>query len=455
MSADGGSRRRRWPPALLIGVLVAALLIGVAAVLIARAVPDYRTAFLVDASSPRDGTDFTATVDAVRAAAQNSGDRDSLSLRRFGGECDDSNSTSAVVDAGIGHAQQVSSAARGLTAAGKPTLHRGLAAAVEDFAGRYPFRASKRNRIVVVTTHGADACDKDRDALRQQVRDRAEELGVRLDFRFVGYKLPPGEQQQLAEVASTVAAERPRFVSTPKELDSTLVELTIPENTDVETIRTGSPGPAPPADTPAPVHTVRLAAQRLTLSVPLEWKAYVEKPQDLSWLTDSKGKTIGRERGRGGSDKIRTPGECRDKERADNPRDFWCPGIELRYGVLSMAVNAEQFGVRPLRLDDSLAGNHGQGLCPENPNLAAVGVGRGATLLAGGTKPVGDRTAEYREWRVPCFKYDPQHGPKELRGPAGVSYVERYWYLRKEQVLIVDNWQTPDLDRILEQATWK
>ncbi|WP_067892195.1 VWA domain-containing protein [Actinomadura chibensis] len=212
---------------LLIILVAFTLAIGIAAFLIMRAIPEYRTAFLVDTSLTKDGKQFTAIANAVASAVQNSGDHDSLSLRRFGGSCGDRTNTSQVVGAGVGHAQKISSSVRTLTPSGNATLENGILAAVDDFSGRYPFRGSKQNRIIVVTSNGKDACTSDQSALQLAVRKNAAESGVELDFRFVGYKVPHQEQRPLIKLTNFIKAPKPQFVTTPAALNTTLKKLTV------------------------------------------------------------------------------------------------------------------------------------------------------------------------------------------------------------------------------------
>ncbi|GAA2762929.1 hypothetical protein GCM10010103_19700 [Streptomyces paradoxus] len=248
MTVDSTPRRGRWARRVLIISVVLALVCGVAALYVLRAVPDYRTAFLVDTSLVESGKQFRAVADAVGSAAQNSADGDSLSLRRFGGECGDGRNTVSVVGPGTGHAQRISTSAHALTPSGKPTLKSGLLAGIGDFSGYYPLRGSKRNRVVVVTSHGVDACTADQASVRGAVRRKARDSGVQLDFRFVGYKVPRKEQRPLARLAEAADAARPRFVDTPGELAATLKQLTVPgspeaRHIDVPSTATTSPPP--------------------------------------------------------------------------------------------------------------------------------------------------------------------------------------------------------------------
>lgn len=211
----GPATRRRRLRVLLVVLTAAALLIGVLVFLVVRAIPDYRTAFLIDASLPEDGENFTAITRAVGSAADNSADDDSLSLRRFGGTCGDKRNTASVVDAGTGRARKISSSVSALKPSGRATLGSGILAAIDDFSGHYPFRGRTWNRIIVVASRGTDACARDQAALRQAVREKAEESGVKLDFRFIGYKVPRDERRSLTRLGATIKAPKPRFVTTP------------------------------------------------------------------------------------------------------------------------------------------------------------------------------------------------------------------------------------------------
>jgi len=63
--------------------------------------------------------------------------------------------------------------------------------------------------------------------------------------------------------------------------------------------------------------------------------------------------------------------------------------------------------------------------------------------------PVGSHQAEYREWRERCWDYGAADSKQ-----GQVYFVQRLWYLPQSKILIIDEWNTPRLDKILEQATW-
>ncbi|MFD5908780.1 hypothetical protein ACFWHL_08735 [Streptomyces massasporeus] len=259
MSVDSAPGRGRWARRVLIISVVLALVCGIAAFFVLRAAPDYRTAFVVDTSLVGNGRQFRAVADAVGSAAQNSADGDSLSLRRFGGVCGDGRNTASVVGPGVGHAQKIDTSARALTPAGKPTLESGLLAGIDDFSGYYPLRGSKRNRVVVVTSHGVDACTADQAAVRVAVRRKATDSGVQVDFRFVGYKVPRKEQRPLARLAEAVDATRPRLVNTPGELAATLKQLTVPGSREAKHIDVPSTAATSPPPRPAALLTLSAA----------------------------------------------------------------------------------------------------------------------------------------------------------------------------------------------------
>lgn len=225
--------------------LVAVLVTSVAVIVAATAyvvmhIPSYRTAFLLDTAASAlsgAGAVFHDVADAVSSAAQNAGDRDALSLRRFGGACGDSHNTDQIVSSGTHHGQQISDAVHTLTPSGAATLQSGILAAIDDFSSFYPFRGRKSNRIIAVTRHGIDACTADQATLMKTIRGRVDAAGLQLDFRFVGYKIPSEQQHTLTQVAAAAGAPEPKFAQTTADLAAILKQLTIPESLDAAPVR--------------------------------------------------------------------------------------------------------------------------------------------------------------------------------------------------------------------------
>ncbi|MGW1956998.1 hypothetical protein ACWCPI_30310 [Streptomyces sp. NPDC001920] len=232
-------------------ITVFALLVAAAAFFVYRSVPDHRTAFLVDASVPvpasaaRRGADFAAVAGAVGSAAQNAGEGDALSLRRFGGDCGAPGNTSQIVGSGTGHGREIADSVRRLTPGGQATLGSGIAAVIQDFDGLYPFRGEKSNRIIVVTSSGRDACTSDQRALLREAHDNAKSAGLELEFRFVGYKVPAGERADLSRLAAAVGAPAPRFASTSAALAPVLRKLMVPTEHEARKVTVPSTPGAP------------------------------------------------------------------------------------------------------------------------------------------------------------------------------------------------------------------
>ncbi|GAB7045790.1 hypothetical protein JCM9534A_09160 [Catenuloplanes indicus JCM 9534] len=214
--------------------------VGIAVVL--RAVPDHRIAFLVDGSA---GGDVNAVRAAVGAAAGNTGDRDALALREFGGECGTGDTTRELVGARTGNKQKINDAMGTVESAGQPALLDGVLAAIGDFDRRYPFRGRLTNRIIVIAHHGTDACHADQAAVSAQIGERIRDSGVDLDFRFVGFQVPEAEQDGFTLLAGAAGAGTPVFPQTPDALAAVLDQLTVPELPEASEITL----PAPPDPT--------------------------------------------------------------------------------------------------------------------------------------------------------------------------------------------------------------
>ncbi|MFI7117562.1 serine/threonine-protein kinase [Amycolatopsis sp. NPDC049868] len=74
-------------------------------------------------------------------------------------------------------------------------------------------------------------------------------------------------------------------------------------------------------------------------------------------------------------------------------------------------------------------------------SLGAPGETQGAPVLqTKELRSIGTKKAAYEEWRLTCS--------------GGGSVTQRVWFLPKTQLVIVDEWNTPGLDKILEEAKW-
>ncbi|RNL71158.1 hypothetical protein [Streptomyces sp. I6] len=254
MTAATRSSRARWrrwalPAVVAVTATAAALTLFVVG---ARSGPEHRTVFLVDASevtsrgtpspetaaqeTPSPGTasqdtdddyDFSDITDAVAATALNTADDDALSLRRYGGTCDDTpGNTTQVIDDAKQNGRTIADAARTLKPTGQPTLHSGILAAVDDLSQS----DATHNRVIVITAHGTDACTEDTTKFERELRERLESSGLLMDFRFVGHRVPKAEQRSLIRTADVGNAPEPVFTDTSEELASTLAEFVLPES---------------------------------------------------------------------------------------------------------------------------------------------------------------------------------------------------------------------------------
>ncbi|GAB2806327.1 VWA domain-containing protein [Lentzea nigeriaca] len=211
-------RRNRALIILLVVVLVAAgVFVGFRWVRPMFA-PVYKTTFLIDSAAG----DLTSVTDALTTVVGNSGERDSQSLRSFGGECGTDDNTRQLVDFGTGNRKEIAEAARTVRPGTKATLQRGIVEAVGDFTSGWSQNAKQVNRIIVVTRHGKDACDPDDEFVQTQIRDRVAAAGLTIEFRFIGYQVDRDDHDRLTKLTTQLKAQEPTFTESPDALKSVL-----------------------------------------------------------------------------------------------------------------------------------------------------------------------------------------------------------------------------------------
>jgi hypothetical protein len=191
---------------------------------------------LVDTSAP--GTGLAQIAGAVRSVVGNSGDSDALSVRRYGGECGNPADTAEIAD----RPDQVATAVNALTPAGKATMVDGVVAAIDGFSGFLNRRGTVRNRIVVISTSGADACTGNPAAARKSIDDRLAKAGLDLEIRVVGFQVPPSQQAALAQFAG---ASNAAFADTADDLKVVLDRLVVPNSPDAASLSVAPPAPEP------------------------------------------------------------------------------------------------------------------------------------------------------------------------------------------------------------------
>ncbi|MBO2465106.1 serine/threonine-protein kinase [Actinomadura violacea] len=177
---------------------------------------------------------------------------------------------------------------------------------------------------------------------------------------------------------------------------------------------------------------VPLSIGRLTLRVPASWRSRrlgLEKPEENYNLTP--------------------PGACRTPKAGLRGDPLWryCPTV---LAITTPWSNDGRTGWQTFQRDQPWAPETDVShICPPDTDLYYGG--GDFTLVRKGLRPIGGRNAEYREWRLSCIRLT--SGP-EMVAKTGVSFVQRWWYLPQSKVLIVDEWNTPNLDEILANATW-
>ncbi|HTI22942.1 MAG TPA: VWA domain-containing protein [Kutzneria sp.] len=207
----------------IVTVLVAGACVAVVTWVLPQFAPTYKTEFLVDLSAT--GAEPAAVAesrDSLRKAIGNTGDDDAVALRTFGGQCGSSANTSQVVGFGRGNRDDIGSAIGGAAVTGAATLVRGLIGATEDFSAPFSQNAKQINRIVVVTRNGIDACDDDTDYVQREIRDRLAASGLRVEFRFVGYRLDDKNKPVLDRLAASASAPPPVLAQDPAQLQAAL-----------------------------------------------------------------------------------------------------------------------------------------------------------------------------------------------------------------------------------------
>ena len=213
---------RRLLIVLLAGLLIAGSSFAVVRWVVPMFAPVYKTTFLIDAAEG----DLASVTGALRTVVGNSGERDSQSLRSFGGECGSDANTTQLVGFGTGNREEIAQAAQSVRQGAKATLQRGIVEAVSDFTTPFSLNARQINRIIVVTRHGKDACDPDDEFVQSQIRDRVAAAGLSIEFRFIGYQVDDGGNAELTELAKRLQQQEPTFTDSPEQLKRVLAWFT-------------------------------------------------------------------------------------------------------------------------------------------------------------------------------------------------------------------------------------
>jgi hypothetical protein len=188
-----------------------------------------------------------------------------------------------------------------------------------------------------------------------------------------------------------------------------------------------------PSDT-APTGAATAVSGKLTITPPAGWKRQDDQQKDSYHLVIS--------------------GTCTDDGAAQLSG---CHAVHV-LGADYVAPNPNgdnALPVQPYALTEPHSGQYVQDTgyeCPANKTLRAAATKQGAKLVKQATEQVGGKTAQYREWSIPCWTKDPDSGLPKTK--TSTVYTEQDWYVPDEKVLVVDEWKTAALKGLLAKATW-
>jgi hypothetical protein len=184
--------------------------------------PIYKTLFLVDTTAGTGVDGPTAIAGSLKSVVANAGSHDAMALRGFGGECGTEGNTRQLVGFGTKNTAKITKATGQIRAGGQATLLRGIVEATQDFSKPLSLGARQVNRIIVVTRHGADACDTDASYVENEIRERIDSAHLGIEFRLVGYDVPQSQRDTLEHIATGAKAPAPAYADTAAQLNATL-----------------------------------------------------------------------------------------------------------------------------------------------------------------------------------------------------------------------------------------
>ena len=158
----------------------------------------------------------------VRLLQEKTADTDNLSLREFGGKCNDSGSTRLVLPFAPGEARLIQEVNGLTTADGDSTFVSAVIEATGDFSGR-----SGRSSGIIVISGGYDGCGHEdpAGAIRERLKRYPE---LTFDLRFIGVALSKQAQSSLSGLAQKTGGTF-RNARTPTELDDAVRQAIIVE----------------------------------------------------------------------------------------------------------------------------------------------------------------------------------------------------------------------------------
>lgn len=132
---------------------------------------------------------------------------------------------------------------------------------------------------------------------------------------------------------------------------------------------------------------------------------------------------------------VRTGGACKTGTGVNS-----CPGFEI-HGPNALSVdstNVNKYSTGPWNRSTDVFP------CASDPSMIISSLTTHYQTQT--TTTVGGRKATYSEWKVPC---------SSINGSSKTSsFIERTWWLPTDNMLIVDDWNTPGLYDVMKNATW-
>jgi outer membrane protein OmpA-like peptidoglycan-associated protein len=142
----------------------------------------------------------TTRLDAARSAFEQViytlSDQDNLALRLFGGACKAEDNTRMLVDFGQGNKQRIADAVGAIQPRGQPTVIRGIAEAIGDFADAARFEGTSKRIVALIG--GCDPCIA---GFAGQLNDTlAYRSDIAVRYHLIGLKLDEACQRQLEQL---------------------------------------------------------------------------------------------------------------------------------------------------------------------------------------------------------------------------------------------------------------
>jgi Mg-chelatase subunit ChlD len=204
-------------------VTIAAACIGAVAVILAaviqRPVRDsekslINTEFLVDVSKGMNNdfavgvTKLEAAKKAVEYKIQEFSEKDSLGLRKFGGECDSSDNTELLVNLKPDTKNRIINKLQELRPlrSGQTPLTRAVVEATRDFSQQR--FAHVRTRLIVITGTGDWCYSNPAQKIHQQLQEmKSVGRDIKIEYSFIGLALSPSEEEKLEKIAQMTEGE--------------------------------------------------------------------------------------------------------------------------------------------------------------------------------------------------------------------------------------------------------